>query len=438
MILLMLLLLPLAAASGAYNFPGGSAPDAGRIRPTSGLEVGSASLEHRRELVEKWQDQRENSMVPLPMNARRMLDACMSSQTRAEEGKTPELDKLFHPAVLRARRTFATVPKGRHDVALLYSGDIRTFINPNVRDHTVTQIAQPLLQAGYHVHAFFALKRRLHYACTSPFMRTKFKGKDGCEQKINSTEGLIANPELSHRISEADVERVVDSIYPNNTVRWLHPSCCWGHRAGESTVHTHGSGLKIPEDCSFCKATGTCANTALFSQWYNAHKAHVLMEAHEIKRGGLFHYVLRLRPDAILQNPKASILLPSTARLLVERDNRICGHEDVSAMMLRWMSPFYFATYRNFEYCHTRQQPMVEEVCKLHTNYTNLDGIHHGVSFSRRRCTCDFQMHGNRFGLVYSISPACKSTFSFVLVRQMPELPVRSTRYSILSDVKVP
>eukprot|EP00959_Pyramimonas_sp_CCMP1952_P319015 6674861-Pyramimonas_sp.AAC.1 len=159
------------------------------------------------------------------------------------------------------------------------------------------------------------------------------------------------------------------------------------------------------------------------------------MEAHELRRGALFKYVLRLRPDAAPSTKLASILHPVTKRLHVENDDRVCHDEDKSGMMPRWLSPFYFSTYRNFEYCYAQQQPIVNQVCKgkMYEGFVNSNGVK-GVSFTHRRCSCDFRMHINRFGLVWSWSEACMSTFSFQLIRGEPQLPIRSTEHSILRD----
>jgi hypothetical protein len=134
----------------------------------------------------------------------------------------------------------------------------------------------------YNVHAFFALKKRFHFSCNSPYGRTK----NGAPCADGSSK--LFDPEYySRQISEKDVEAVVESLYPgNNTVQWLHPNCCAGfQRVPEPLVAQFGVGLDIPEDCPFCKRTATCASLELFSQWYTVQSAHLMMEAHELQRG---------------------------------------------------------------------------------------------------------------------------------------------------------
>ena len=72
----------------------------------------------------------------------------MSPKLRLNEGETAGFRQDFDRSVIQAKRGIAKVSTHQHDVAILYSGDVRTFVNPEVRDPTVTKIVQPLLPAG--------------------------------------------------------------------------------------------------------------------------------------------------------------------------------------------------------------------------------------------------------------------------------------------------
>eukprot|EP00241_Pyramimonas_parkeae_P020165 CAMPEP_0114282786 /NCGR_PEP_ID=MMETSP0059-20121206/3744_1 /TAXON_ID=36894 /ORGANISM="Pyramimonas parkeae, Strain CCMP726" /LENGTH=155 /DNA_ID=CAMNT_0001403451 /DNA_START=70 /DNA_END=537 /DNA_ORIENTATION=- len=137
--------------------------------------------------------------------------------------------------------------------------------------------------------------------------------------------------EILGQVSEADVRRVVDGMFENNTVEFVHPHGGeLGHRVSGATKAQWGAGLTIPASCQLCRRTGTCASTELYAQWLTVQVAHKLMEAQELKRGALFRHVLRLRPDMW---PNRVITQPWTERLLADEDRgyRICRDEDRAA-----------------------------------------------------------------------------------------------------------
>jgi hypothetical protein len=73
------------------------------------------------------------------------------------------------------------------------------------------------------VHAFFALKKRFHFSCKSPLAKATL----GC----TAGSSRLFDPQYyNDRISERDVQDVVDSLYPSNTVSWLHQNCCAGYQ----------------------------------------------------------------------------------------------------------------------------------------------------------------------------------------------------------------
>eukprot|EP00959_Pyramimonas_sp_CCMP1952_P319016 6674861-Pyramimonas_sp.AAC.2 len=175
----------------------------------------------------------------------------------AGRGDTKGVGRQFRaPSVIRAKRGIASVPTHQHDVAILYSGDVRTFVNPEVRDPTVTKIVQPLLQAGVVITnqqiVNFQPSPDLH-SCPRGYGWVVVFSLSDCGSVYNK----LSDPEyFSSRISEPDVQRVVDSLYANNTVQWLHPSCCGPHRVVMPTVATMAAGLDRPSDCPFCEHTG--------------------------------------------------------------------------------------------------------------------------------------------------------------------------------------
>jgi len=89
----------------------------------------------------------------------------------------------------------------------------------------------------YNVHAFFALKKRFHFSCESPLG----KATPGC----NAGSSRLFDPQYyDDKVSETDVQGVVDSLYPHNTVTWLHPNCCAQYqRVAEPQVRL----LNLPE-----------------------------------------------------------------------------------------------------------------------------------------------------------------------------------------------
>mmetsp|Transcript_11632 Transcript_11632/g.28668 ORF Transcript_11632/g.28668 Transcript_11632/m.28668 type:complete len:414 (-) Transcript_11632:66-1307(-) len=224
-------------------------------------------------------------------------------------------------------------------VAVVVSGDVRTFLCPENRQNLVETIFRPLRNAGYSSIHVFARVRPSVFFGTSLWnvrhCRNSSRYSRVGDSIVPAVEVRKAFSEIEH-VCNVTLEIEVEDIDRHDPMK----------KTLEVFLESIGCQMPLP------KALSKNDAYVFFNrhmQWMTVRSAYQLMLDFERKTGYRFTHVIRLRPD--LHAFMKSVLETSTERLEIDRPGRehfIIHSGDNSAMMRRHLSDVYFSTFRTY------------------------------------------------------------------------------------------